>query len=50
MANDQPVRHGLYKYGGLDSFVPVDYLICRCTHGVMQYNYKTLMVVVSIVE
>lgn len=45
-------HNGLYECSGLHSYIPIDHLICRCAHGLMQYHYETLglMVVIPIVE
>ena len=43
-------HNGLYEYNGYHTFLPVNQLICRCAHGLMDCNHETLRVVVPIVE
>ena len=41
-------NNGLYECRG--SYIPIDHLLCRCAHGLMQHHHETLMVVIPIVE
>lgn len=43
-------HNGLYECSGLHSYIPIDHLISRCAHGLMQHHHETLMVVIPIVE
>jgi len=42
--------NGLHECHGVYSYLPVNQLICRCAHGLMNYNSETLRVVVPIIE
>ena len=41
-------NNGLYECRG--SYIPIDHLLCRCAHGLLQHHHETLMVVIPIVE
>ena len=42
--------NAMYESFGVHSFVPLNNVVCRCAHGVMEYNGENVRLVVPLVE